>query len=144
MKARAKAHWVRRTDSVGRRAATAYLLLALFALRCLIPPGFMLDQQALQEGSLQMTVCDGYSTRVVTVDSQGRIVDEHPDDKQHRKSCPFASLRLAALVGEPPAPATLFAWPIASRPLPVADLVPISDPAGPRVGSRAPPAAGAA
>jgi len=114
-------------------------LLLLFALRCLLPPGFMLDPQALRDGLVQVTLCNGADTSVVTVDSEGRIVDEQPAGKAEGKACPFASPRIAALVPDLDLPSLSFTWPALREPAPAQGPVVALAAPGPRLGPRAPP-----
>jgi len=117
-------------------------LLAFFiALRVLIPPGFMLSPEALAEGHLQVTLCDGYGTRQVTVDRDGNIVDPAHDEQGSRdRTCDFA---LASVVAHLPPAQGLIAVAQAevAASLPIAGLEFVHSPTqGPPLGSRAPPA----
>ena len=56
----------RQAGRLRRRVGVA--LVVLFALRALVPTGFMLSPAALADGVVRMTLCDGYSTRSVLVD----------------------------------------------------------------------------
>ena len=76
------------------------LSLFLFALRSLIPFGYMPNMQAFSQGKIEITVCSPSGTpTVVSVDLSN---DQHPLDNAHdgMMSCPFSSINaLSMLVG---------------------------------------------
>jgi len=117
------------------------LLAVYIALRLLIPPGFMLSPEALAEGSIRVTICDGYGTREVAVDRDGNILDPQHDEERDRDSyCDFA---LATAVAHlPPAQGLLAIVDGDEAPPPLAGADPVAAQAqGPPLGSRAPPRA---
>lgn len=117
----------------------AVALVILFALRALVPQGYMLSPEALADGALRVVVCDGYGTKLVSVDAGGKILDDREHPPQHRVPCDFA---LASLIGHtPPAQGEILA--VAARTatpsLEWALFAPLAV-QGPPLGSRAPPA----
>lgn len=127
----------RQAGRLRRRVGVA--LAVLFALRALVPTGFMLSPAALADGVVRMTLCDGYSTRSVLVDPDGNIVEDHGDTDLAGKHCDFATASLAATLTPPPllpAPSMLRA---AQIPAPAAAEFARPQVRGPPLGSRAPP-----
>jgi len=127
----------RQAGRLRRRIGVALALL--FTLRALVPTGFMLSPEALADGLVRMTLCDGYATRSVLVDADGNIVEDHGETDLAGQHCDFATASLAATPTPPlllPAPSVLRADAL---------LVPaVADFArpqvrGPPLGSRAPP-----
>lgn len=129
-------------DTDWRRLAR--LTLLLFALRALLPVGFMPDLGLLKQGGFQIVLCTAQGPTAVTVDADGEPVDpdgggHDPADAAFAKDCPFGTafakafdvptLVATGFLAVPAAVATA-----APRPL---DLRP--PPQGPPLGSRAPP-----
>ncbi|MFN4089558.1 MAG: DUF2946 family protein [Alphaproteobacteria bacterium] len=120
----------------------AHATLLLFALRTLIPVGFMPDPGLLKQGELQIVLCTAQGPTTVTVDTAGNPVDPtspDPTGPAFASDCPFgtASAKAAALPATPttPAPGALAAS--APPPAPAFGLRPPAH--GPPLGSRAPP-----
>ncbi|MGE8656739.1 MAG: DUF2946 family protein [Achromobacter sp.] len=128
---------MRRRPLLVRNAASLWLVLALFALKALVPPGFMPATQ--QRGTL-IQLCSAAGP--VWVAGPARH-DEAPDERHAAQAatCPMGAL--LAVVALPPSLALLLAvgavmaHPLAARAPPaVAD----GFPPGPPLGARAPPA----
>lgn len=118
----------------------AHLALFLFALRALIPVGFMPDLQALASGSVEIVICTPDGLQSVRVDENGdRLPDDGKKDPVASEECPFHAVF-----------AKSFSVPELQRPLPrlrherVHFVIPPAAeiPAGrsgPPLGQRAPP-----
>lgn len=119
-----------------RHAACLWLVAALFALKALVPPGFM---PAAQPGGTLIQLCSAAGPIWVAGPSKR---DGAPDERHAAQAatCPMGAL--LATVALPPAlaplpgPAAVMAHPLAARAPPaVAD----GSPPGPPLGARAPP-----
>jgi len=124
----------------------AWLVLAVFAARAVIPAGFMLDVAALAADRYSIVICSPEGLKTITLDANGAPVSEPRQQGKHQQAeagskCPFAIAITKAL----PLPEFLaavlpletprtIAWRIAALELP-----PIL--AGPPAGARAPPPA---
>lgn len=77
----------------------ARFLVVLFALRCIIPVGYMPVFDDKKQG-FNIVICTSYGAKEITVDATGQPVEntDH-DDAQVRKTCPFAlnTVTLASL-----------------------------------------------
>jgi hypothetical protein len=110
------------------RRSFAHLLLALFALRALVPAGYMPDLGALGDGALEIVLC--------TAHGGDKPAAPH---KSPRDDCPFG-MALAKSFVAPSAPAL----PVGAQPAeaiiaaPVLAVFPLPQ-VGPPLGSRAPP-----
>lgn len=79
------------------------ILLLVVAARSLLPAGFMLQASDASAGSLEIVICTGSGTQLMTVDENGAPV--HPGSKsQHLEHglCPYAAAGTAALIAEAP------------------------------------------
>ncbi len=120
---------------LARNAATLWLVLALFALKALVPQGFM---PAAQQGTL-IQLCSAAGT--IWVAGPAKHGDA-PDERHAAQAatCPMGAM--LAAVALPPSPAPLLAasgimtHPLAARAPP---LVAEGSPPGPPLGARAPP-----
>jgi hypothetical protein len=122
------------------RSFAAQLTLALFALRALVPAGYMPDLGAARAGQVRIVICTGYGSKSVLVDESGKPIDDQGGRKHAAAGdCPFGAAPAAALTVPDPA---------AALPLPnlrQAFLAPDSVPAllppaqGSPLGPRAPP-----
>jgi hypothetical protein len=85
---------------VPTRAAITVLLLAVLALRSLLPAGFMV-QAAEAPGTLEIVICTSSGTKLISVDADGTSAPSKP---QHVDNglCPFASAGAAALAAAEP------------------------------------------
>lgn len=123
------------------RCVVVQLFAALFALRALLPLGFMPDLAAASAGELEITLCTAYGPSTQTVDATGSPSRDGPAEpgRARGKDCPFfmaLSKSIALPLWEP------LAWPV--QPVMVPDgprsLRPIHRPtAGASLGPRAPP-----
>lgn len=82
------------------RAAITVFLLAVLAVRSLLPVGYMV-QAADATGTLEIVICTSSGTKLLTVDADGTSVPAKP---QHVDNglCPFASAGAAALAAAVP------------------------------------------
>ena len=130
-------------DTDWRRLAR--LTLVLFALRALLPTGFMPDLDLLKQGAFQIVLCTAQGPVSVAVDDDGKPLDHDADHGGHdpadafAKDCPFGTayakafdVPVAMAAAVPYVPASVS--PPGPQPL---DLRP--PPQGPPLGSRAPP-----
>jgi hypothetical protein len=64
------------------------LLLVVFALRALVPPGYMPELSALSKGVLKVVICTASGTKTVDADEP-----DHPNPAPHHdQPCAFAGL----------------------------------------------------
>lgn len=82
------------------RAAITIVLLAVLALRSLLPAGFMV-QAAEASGAFEIVICTSSGTKLLTVDADGKTVPSKP---QHVDNglCPFAAAGAVALAASEP------------------------------------------
>ena len=122
------------------RSLAARLTLALFALRALVPVGYMPDLGAARDGQVRVVLCTGYGSKSVLVDESGAPVEDQGEAKRGGAGdCPFGAAPAAALIAPDPAAALAFydlrqaflSPDDASASLPLAQ--------GPPLGQRAPP-----
>ncbi|MBX9865019.1 MAG: hypothetical protein K2Y42_19935 [Hyphomicrobium sp.] len=86
------------------RAATTLVLLAVLALRSLLPAGYMVQAADASNGSpFEIVICTGSGTQLLKVDADGKPVPSKP---QHVDNglCPFAASGAAALASAEPTP----------------------------------------
>lgn len=123
---------------VGR--ATLRVAMLLFALRALIPVGYMPDLGGLREGQVQIVICTGTGTQVLLVDAAGQPLDaDHTPDHAGAADCAFATASASGLA----LPAIV---PVLARPAVAMAALPdtaghalLAPAQGPPLGSRAPP-----
>ena len=122
------------------RVLAARLTLALFALRALVPVGYMPDLAAARDGQVRIVICTGYGSKSVVVDESGTPV-EGQDEAKHGAAgdCPFGAAPAVALAV--PDPAAVLALPDLRQafhtPNDASALLPPAQ--GPPLGQRAPP-----
>lgn len=115
----------------------ARLLVATVVLRALVPVGFMPDLSRLASGTIQLVICTGTGSKLVTLDENGKPVpaksSAHAD-----QACPFAGSVLTAL---PQHGGLALSHPQAPAAADLGDLATVLPPAraGPPLGSRGPP-----
>ena len=118
----------------------ARLTLVLFALRALVPVGFMPDLGALGHGQVQIVICTGDGTRSLLVDEAGKpLADQDSHKAHHAADCPFSMASAKAFLL--PAPVVAAGYPDVERGfLPPARAEAVLPPAqGPPLGQRGPP-----
>lgn len=77
------------------RHIALWVLLGVFALRALIPVGYMPDFGSLAEGTLKIVICTGVGSKTIVLDAAGKPVpSKHTDNAEHR--CAFAGMAAAA------------------------------------------------
>lgn len=84
------------------RAAITLVLLAVLALRSLLPVGYMVQAAHAVEGtSFEIVICTGTGTKLLTVDADGKPAPSKP---QHVDNglCPFAASGAAAVAAAEP------------------------------------------
>ncbi len=113
----------------------AAILLVSFALRAIIPAGYMPDFGALSQGEFKTVICHGGSTTVVTID----VPAVPAKSSQHaHEPCAFsglAAVTLASLYIGPFRP--VFDWVPKLGVFADSNLTPVI--VGPVLGSRGPP-----
>lgn len=82
------------------RAVVNIVLLAMLALRSLLPAGYMV-QAAEASGAFEIVICTSSGTKLITVEGDGTSVPSKP---QHVDNglCPFAAAGAAALAAAEP------------------------------------------
>jgi hypothetical protein len=120
----------------------ARLALLFFALRAVMPVGYMPDLGALKHGQVRIVICTGSGTQALLVDEAGQPVrDAAGHSRPHAAAgdCAFGIATVQALA-LPDAPATIARSAVIAA-LPIAGeghaLRPLAQ--GPPVGPRAPP-----
>lgn len=85
------------------RAAITVVLLALLAIRSLLPTGYMLQVADTSGGSVEIVICTSTGTQLLTVDADGKPAPSKP---QHVDNglCPFAASGAAAIAAAGPKP----------------------------------------
>ncbi len=89
------------TGWLGAGGWLTHLLLVLFALRAVIPVGYMPDPAALQDGRFEIVVCTpaGLKTITVTPDRSGPGgAEKAPTDELSAPECPFQTVIAKALI----------------------------------------------
>lgn len=138
------------TGWLGAGGRLAHLLLVLFALRAIIPVGYMPDPSALQDGRFEIVVCTPAGLKTITVspdaagpDTAGADQDAAEDgaaDDLTATECPFQTVIAQALV-LPDRVGIALSWASAGAPPvgpePVSALRPVL--LGSPLGPRAPP-----
>lgn len=118
------------------RLWAARFFVVCFALRALIPTGFMPDFSAVKDGKISVVICTAQGNKTITVTLDGK--PGHSQSKAH-DICPFAAAPAAGSVPEliqvraTASEANVRLFPSQ------ADLVIVRQ-AGPVLGSRGPPA----
>jgi hypothetical protein len=77
------------------------ILLVVFAARCLVPAGFMLEASSSGDGTMTMVICTGQGTQMISVDADGKPIPPKP---AHADSslCPYSASGTAALAAIEP------------------------------------------
>ncbi len=122
------------------RSLAAQLTLALFALRALVPVGYMPELAAARDGQVRVVLCTGYGSKSVLVDESGTPVEDQGSAKHGAGGdCPFGAAPASALVVPNPAAALGLpdAWQAFLTPEEASTLLPPAQ--GPPLGQRAPP-----
>ncbi len=84
------------------------ILLLAFAVRCLIPAGFMPGQG--QDGVFSIVICTAMGTETILVDTDNNPVSDH-DDTANPLDCPFAPVLAQGLLNDaPPVPASALVY----------------------------------
>jgi hypothetical protein len=118
------------------RRILAHLTIALFALRALLPAGFMPDLNALGTGHLDLVLCTAQPGALAVPDSRAPVAPQKSSPGAH---CPFGMALVKSFVAPiiPALPQRLARADLVVRAQTVAELLPPSH--GPPLGSRAPP-----
>lgn len=119
------------------RTRIAGLLVVTFALRAIIPVGYMPDFGALSKGVLSVTICTTQGLKTISVDADGKTLPGKKHQDQNHP-CAFAGIAQVAIsVGE--IALSLTSYDDAEDQIP--DLAVTLPPlrAGPALGSRGPP-----
>lgn len=86
------------------RAVITIVLLAVLALRSLLPVGYMVQAVHAADGSVfEIVICTGIGTKRLAVDADGKPMPHSP---QHVDNglCPYAASGAAALAASEPKP----------------------------------------
>lgn len=140
---RRQSHLANSKSWLGAGGRLAHLLLVLFALRAIIPVGYMPDPAALQDGRFEIVICTPAGLKTVTVvpDKTGPAdpADSSSDDLSATE-CPFHLVLAKALV-LPEQSGVPLRWASASAPVAASSPTSVLRPSlpGPPLGSRAPP-----
>ena len=126
-------------NSVACRFA-AYAALLLFALRAVVPVGYMPDLGALRDGQVQIIICTGTGTQALLVDQSGHPVEDGgAADHAGASDCAFA-ISTATALALPSAVPSLSLPLAAGRTARTSEAGTSFPPAqGPPLGPRAPP-----
>jgi hypothetical protein len=119
----------------------ARLALLLFALRAMLPVGYMPDLGALKEGQVQIVICTGTGTQALFVDASGQPIDHESDPGEGyggAADCAFAAA-MAKAVAQPPVLAVLVPLPAVGLPSSAETPALQASSEGPPLGPRAPP-----
>lgn len=117
----------------------AQLTLALFALRALVPVGYMPDLAAAGEGQVRIVICTGYGSKSILVDEAGKPLADRDAGQTGHGDCPFGTASGAAFLAPEPAMAPVHPALVQDFLSPVSALS-LTPPAhGPPLGQRAPP-----
>jgi hypothetical protein len=115
----------------------AHLLLVAFALRAIIPIGYMPDFSAAAKGVFKVVICSQMGTKTISLDANGKPIPGQQGD-HHDQPCAFTGMAAVAI------PA-MDAIPLSTPAFDVSPLIPrlaVQLPparAGPQLGSRGPP-----
>lgn len=121
---------------LARNAACLWLVLALFALKALVPPGFM---PATQQAGTLIQLCSAAGTIWVAGPSKS---SDAPDERHAAQAatCPMGAMLATVALPSAPAPllaaGTVMTHPLAARAPPA---IHEGSPPGPPLGARAPP-----
>lgn len=120
----------------------ARLTLLFFALRVILPAGYMPDPGALKHGQVRIVICTGSGTQALLVDAAGRpVTDGGGDAAPHGVAADCIFGMTAAQAFTLPVPIAALARPGVVRDVPPSGggeaLLPRA--LGPPLGSRAPP-----
>ncbi|MPY75766.1 MAG: DUF2946 domain-containing protein [Alphaproteobacteria bacterium] len=125
------------------RRFAAQLTLALFALRALVPVGYMPDfgtnRATAADGQVRIVICTGFGSKSILVDEAGNPAADQDDSQPGHGDCPFGTASGAAFLTPEPAMAPVHAG-LAKGFVPPAGAQALPPPAqGPPLGQRAPP-----
>jgi hypothetical protein len=74
------------------RPLLVLLMLAVLAVKGIIPYGFMPDAAAAKEGVYAVTLCTAFGPQIVHLDDAGNKIPDHPmSSKTNGETCPMAS-----------------------------------------------------
>lgn len=77
------------------RCIALWVLLGVFALRALVPVGYMPDFGSLAEGTLEVVICTGVGSKTIVLDDAGKPVpSKHTGKVDH--PCAFTGMAAAA------------------------------------------------
>ncbi|MFV9474046.1 DUF2946 family protein [Advenella sp. RU8] len=128
---------------VSYRYIFIYLCLALFALRSLIPVGYMPNMQALGQGKIEIIICTPAGSQSTFVSIETSPHQQIPDNAHDGMlSCPFSVINAQGmLAGSPDLGVEAFNLPELVVPSLSHSQVNNVRHSGPPLGSRAPPVA---
>ena len=120
----------------------ASLLLLAFALRALVPVGYMPDFAAAAKGEYKVVICSAAGSKTISLDADGLPASQQPGDHapagHDDQPCAFTGI---VAMADPEFPGLKISAPVTAleiiAPRRTAELPPAR--AGPALGSRAPP-----
>jgi hypothetical protein len=125
----------RKTRTVHNQWWLTHLLLLTFAVRALVPAGYMPDFGSSSTGDFKVVICTATGPKALVLDEKG---DPTPDSDHHHQPCTVAGLAMVALPSFGPLVPVTADFVAAIRiPLPAATIPPAR--AGPQRSSRGPP-----
>lgn len=77
------------------------ILLVVFAARCLVPAGFMLEASSTGDGTMTMVICTGQGAQMISVDADGKPIPPKPAHADNG-ICPYSASGTAALAAIEP------------------------------------------
>ena len=77
------------------------ILLVVFAARCFVPAGFMLEASSSGDGTMTMVICTGQGTQMISVDADGKPVPPKPAHAD-TSICPYSASGTTALASFEP------------------------------------------
>lgn len=79
---------------------TTWLIVMVFAIRALVPNGFMLSSVAATDGLLTVVVCTSSGPKLIAIGSDGHPV-EHRDHGKAVPDCPYGPMPAVTLSDHP-------------------------------------------
>lgn len=77
------------------------IMLVVFAARCLVPAGFMLEASANGDGTMTMVICTGQGTQLISLDADGKPMPPKPAHADNGL-CAYSASGTTALASDEP------------------------------------------
>ncbi|MEQ1711265.1 MAG: DUF2946 family protein [Hyphomicrobium sp.] len=120
------------------RQWAARVLVVLFALRALVPAGFMPDFAAARDGGVRLVICTAQGLATITIPGDGE--GHAPNRNGPQDNCPFGMMPVASNAPAPLVVTVAIALGAVETSFPDA-AHPVPRRIGPALGSRGPPTA---